>query len=99
MVTHRSALRLALNIGLDGVLAALAVPLSRWLIQPMGDPFTPAWTVAWGAVALLAAGTPFRLSSQYWRFATLGDLVGVAAASVAGAALYTLGLIVVGTRP
>ena len=52
MVTHRSALRLALNIGLDGVLAALAVPLSRWLIQPTGDPFTPVWTIAWGAVAL-----------------------------------------------
>jgi O-antigen biosynthesis protein WbqV len=99
MATPRSALRIAVNIGLDTVLAALAVPLSRWLIQPLGDPFTPVWTIAWGAAALLMAGAPFRLSTQYWRFATLGDLVGVGAASVAAAAIYTLGLVVTGTHP
>jgi O-antigen biosynthesis protein WbqV len=99
MATHRSALRIGVNIGLDGTLAALAVPLSRWLISPAGDPFVQPWTILWGAAALLMAGAPFRLSTQYWRFATLGDLVGVGAASVAAAAVFTLGLVVAGITP
>ncbi len=99
MATHRSFLRIGVNIGLDGALAALAVPLARWLINPLGDPFYPLWTILWGAVALLLAGAPFRLSTQYWRFATLGDLVGVGAASVAAAAVFTLGLVVAGVSP
>ncbi len=99
MATHRSALRIGVNIGLDGTLAALAVPLSRWLINPAADPFVQPWTILWGAVALLLSGAPFRLATQYWRFATLGDLVGVGAASVAAAAVFTLGLVVAGTPP
>ena len=99
MATHRSALRIGVNIFLDGTLAALAVPLSRWLINPTADPFVQPWTILWGAVALLMAGAPFRLATQYWRFATLGDLVGVGAASVAAAAVFTLGLVVAGTPP
>jgi hypothetical protein len=64
------------------------VPLARWLVAPDADPLTPVWTLAWGAAALLLAGLPFRLSSQYWRFAGVNDLLGVAAASIAAAALY-----------
>jgi O-antigen biosynthesis protein WbqV len=93
MATHRSALRIALNVGLDAALAAAAVPLSRWLISPDGDPFAPAWPMAWAAASLLLAGLPFRLSTQYWRFATISDLVGVGAASVAATALFIIGLV------
>ena len=93
MATHRSALRIALNVGLDALLAAAAVPLSRWLMNPNGDPFSPSWPILWAAAALLIGGLPFRLSTQYWRFATISDLVGVAAASVAATALFVIGLV------
>ncbi len=93
MATHRSALRIALNIGLDSALAAAAVPLSRWLMDPQSDPLQPAWPIAWAVAALLIGGLPFRLSTQYWRFATIADLVSVAAASVAATALYVIGLV------
>ncbi|MBO0710531.1 MAG: polysaccharide biosynthesis protein, partial [Acetobacteraceae bacterium] len=50
----------------------------------------PAWAPLAGAACLLAAGVPFRLSRQYWRFAGLGDLLGVAGSSVLGAILFAL---------
>ena len=93
MATHRAALRIALNVGLDSALAAAAVPLSRWLMNPDGDPLHPAWPIAWAVVAMLIGGLPFRLSTQYWRFATISDLVGVAAASVAATALFVIGMV------
>ncbi len=71
----------------------MVVPIARWLTSPGANPFLPIWPIAWGAAALLIAGVPFRLSTQYWRFATIPDLVGVAAASVAGTALFVLGLV------
>ena len=81
-----------MNVALDGLLAASAVVLARVLLAPDADPVTPAWTVLWAAVALLLAGLPFRLSVQYWRFAGAGDLLGVTASSVTGAALFSLAL-------
>jgi O-antigen biosynthesis protein WbqV len=95
----RAAQRIALNIGLDAALAALAVPLARWLANPGSDPLQPGWSIVWGALALLIAGAPFRLSTQYWRFATIGDLVGVGAAAVSCAALFVLGMIEAGQLP
>ena len=46
----------------------------------------------WAAVALLLAGVPFKLSVQYWRFAGTQDLLALAAASVAAAAVFPVGL-------
>ena len=92
MATRRSITRIAVNVGLDGLLAAAAVPIARWLARPDIDPFDPLWTLVWGAAALLLAGLPFRLSVQYWRFAGIGDLLGVGAGSVAAAAIFALGL-------
>ena len=74
------------------MLAGAAVPAARWLAAPAGDPVGPVWTIAWGAAALLLAGLPFRLSTQYWRFAGAGDLLGVAAASIAAAAIFPVAL-------
>ena len=100
MSLPRSGLRIALNVGLDAALAASAVVLSRWLANPLDNPFWPALPIAWGALALLIAGVPFRLSTQYWRFASISDLLGVAAASVAAAALYFIGMeAVLGVAP
>jgi FlaA1/EpsC-like NDP-sugar epimerase len=92
MATRRAVARIALNVLLDGALAAVAVPLTRLLANPAGDVLGPLWAIAWGAAALLIGGVPFRLSVQYWRFAGTEDLIGVAAASVAGVALYGIGL-------
>lgn len=93
MANPRSFARIALNAALDAALAAAAVVLSRWLAMPNANPLYPALPILWGAVALVLAGAPFRLATQYWRFASLTDLLGVAAASIAGATLSAIGLI------
>jgi O-antigen biosynthesis protein WbqV len=90
MAAQRPLLRIVLNVVLDGMLAALAVPLARWLADPAGPWAEPAWLPAAGAACLLLAGLPFRLSQQYWRFAGIGDLMSVAGASVLGAALLAV---------
>ena len=92
MAKRRAWARIGLNVGLDGVIAALAVPLARLLADPGGDIAGPLWAWAWSALAVLLAGAPFRMSVQYWRFTTTSDLIGVAAGSAAGAALFSLGL-------
>lgn len=56
----------------------------------------PLWFIAGGAVTLLVSGLPFRIPQQYWRFSGVADLRGIAAASVGGAALFSLMLWVSG---
>jgi O-antigen biosynthesis protein WbqV len=90
MPATRSLIRLAVNVALDAVLAALAVPVARWIADPTGNAMTPFWLIPAGAAALLIGGVPFRLSRQYWRFAGLEDLLTVAASSIAGAGLFWL---------
>jgi O-antigen biosynthesis protein WbqV len=92
MTARPALIRIALNVGVDAVLAGAAVPVAHWLADPAADPVGPLWTLAWGAAALLLAGLPFRLSTQYWRFAGAGDLLGVAAASIAAAAIFPVAL-------
>src|SRR5450432_3054734 len=89
MAAARSLIRIAVNVALDGGLAALSVPVARWLADPAGPVFHPFWTIPLGAVCLLLAGIPFRLSLQYWRFAAIGDLLTVAGSAAGGAALFT----------
>jgi FlaA1/EpsC-like NDP-sugar epimerase len=88
MPAARSLIRLAVNVALDALLAAIAVPVARWIADPAGSALIPFWLIPAGAAALLIAGVPFRLSRQYWRFAGIEDLLTVAASSVAGAALF-----------
>lgn len=90
MFPRRSLARLLQNIVLDGTLAALAVPIARWIAAPAHDPVRPVWLWLAGAVTLLVGGLPFRLSLQYWRFAGFKDLLGLAGGSVAGAAVFAL---------
>ncbi|MBS0560996.1 MAG: polysaccharide biosynthesis protein [Proteobacteria bacterium] len=90
MAATRPLLRIVVNVVLDGALAALAVPLARWLAAPAAPLAEAAWLPLAGAACLLLAGLPFRLSLQYWRFAGIGDLMGVAGASVLAALLMRL---------
>lgn len=92
MATRPARTRILVNVALDALLAALAVPLADWLAAPDRMPLPPVLSSLWGAAALLVAGLPFRLSLQYWRYAGVGELVGVAASSVLAAALFALGL-------
>ncbi len=92
MAARPALFRIAVNVGVDALLAGVAVVLARWLAAPAVDPFLPLWTIVWAAAALLLAGLPFRLSTQYWRFAGAGDLLNVGAAAVAAAAIYPLAL-------
>jgi FlaA1/EpsC-like NDP-sugar epimerase len=92
MPAARSLIRIAVNVAIDGVLAAVAVPVAWWITDPAGAVPSAGFTVLLGAAALLLGGVPFRLSQQYWRFAGMGDLLTVAASSVSGAALFSLAL-------
>ncbi|HVY16882.1 MAG TPA: nucleoside-diphosphate sugar epimerase/dehydratase [Rhodopila sp.] len=66
------------------------MPVARWLADPSTATLASPVTLVLGAVTLLAAGIPFRLSLQYWRFAAIGDLLTVAASAVLGATLFSL---------
>ena len=88
--------RILLNVLVDGMLAALATPLARYIADPGGGLLRPLWFVAGGAVTLLLAGLPFRMPQQYWRFTGIGDLVGLVGSSVASAVLFAVLLRVAG---
>ena len=96
MPATRSLIRIAVNVAIDGVLAAVAIPVAWWITDPSGAVPAATYTIALGAVALLVAGLPFRLSQQYWRFAGMGDLLTVAASAALGAALFSIVLYVQG---
>ena len=84
-----------MNVGLDGLLAAGAYMLAQWLVSGGGTPAlgsAPGWALPWAVAALLLAGLPFRISVQYWRFAGTHDLLALAAAAIAAAAIFPVGL-------
>lgn len=99
MPAARSLIRIAVNVAIDGALAALAVPLSWWIADPAAAIPSAPLVVPLGVVTLLLAGLPFRLSQQYWRFAGMGDLLTVAASSALGALLFSLALYARGLGP
>jgi O-antigen biosynthesis protein WbqV len=101
-MARRAPHRILLNLLLDSVLATLALPAALLLTTPGAWPPATWWLGALpGAVAaLLAAGLPVRLPQQYWRYAGLPDLLGIAAAALGGAVLFWAGLLLLGAwRP
>ncbi len=90
MASQRSAFRILMNVSLDGALAAVAAVVARWVADPGGGLLHPFWFLGGGAITLLLGGLPFHLSQQYWRFAGVEDLVGVAGSSIVSAALFAL---------
>jgi O-antigen biosynthesis protein WbqV len=99
MAVSRSLIRIAVNVALDGMLSAAAVPLARWIADPAGAVFAPLWLLPLGAATLLLAGLPFRLPLQYWRFAGIDDLLTVAASCAVGAVLFAAVLALAGLSP
>jgi O-antigen biosynthesis protein WbqV len=99
MAAARSWIRIAVNVALDGGLAAISVPVARWLADPAAAAWHPLWTLPLGAVTLLLAGLPFRLSLQYWRFAAIGDIMTVAGSAAAGAGLFAAILAITDNAP
>jgi O-antigen biosynthesis protein WbqV len=73
--------RIALNIVLDGVLAALCVAGSFWLADPLHPVPSPELLPLAGAVAIWLIGFPFGLSRLHWRFVSFRDLALIAAAA------------------
>lgn len=96
MARRRAPHRILLNLVLDSLGAAMSVPLALMLAAPgAGWPAEPGWwagALSGAALALLAAGLPVRLPQQYWRYAGLPDLLGIAGASAGAAALFWAGL-------
>ncbi len=90
MPSQRSVNRILLNVALDGVLAAVATLLARFIADPGGGLLHPLWFLAGGAITLLVAGLPFRMPQQYWRFAGIEDLLGLVGSSVVSAMLFAL---------
>jgi len=99
MPAARSLIRIAVNVAIDGVLAAVAVPVAWWITDPAGAIPAAAFVIPLGAFALLLSGLPFRLSRQYWRFAGMADLLTVTASSALGAVLFSLFLLARGWGP
>src|SRR3978361_1198225 len=90
MAAARSLIRIAVNVAPAGGWAALSVPVARWLAEPTASAVHPLWTIPLGAICLLLAGIPFRLSLQFWRFAAIGDILTVAASAASGAILFAI---------
>jgi O-antigen biosynthesis protein WbqV len=85
--------RFAVNVALDGVLAALAVTVSFWLTSPASPWPRPAALPIAGAAAIWLIGVPFGLSRLHWRFISLRDLAMIGAAAAVVALMLTLLLI------
>src|ERR1700728_971894 len=90
-MSSRLSLRMAVNIGVDGVLAAVGVGGSFWLADP-ARPWPEPWILPLaGAVAIWLIGVPFGLARLHWRFVSFRDLAMIgAAAAVTGLMLVLL---------
>ena len=82
--------RILLNQGVDAAMAALAVPVALWLAAPGAWPPGLWWLLGLpaGVAALLLPGWALGLPRQYWRFASLPDLLASSAAAVGAAVLF-----------
>ena len=96
MALHRAVNRIFLNVLLDGALAAVATPFARFIADPAGGLLHPLWFIGGGGVTLLFAGLWFRMPQQYWRFAGIEELLGLAGSAVASAILFALLLTLAG---
>ena len=91
--SSRFVTRLAINVALDGIVAAAAVLAACWLADPHAPwPAPPALPLA-GAAAIWLIGIPFGLARLHWRFISLRDLALIGAAGAVAGLMLTLLLI------
>lgn len=81
---------MAVNIALDGGLAALAVTASFWLANPQAPWAWPHFFPLAGAWAIWLIGIPFGLWRLRWRFVSFRDLAMLAAAGIVTALMLAL---------
>jgi O-antigen biosynthesis protein WbqV len=81
---------MAVNIALDGGLAALAVTASFWLANPQALWAWPHVFPLAGALAIWLIGIPFGLWRLRWRFVSFRDLAMLAAAGIVTALMLAL---------
>jgi O-antigen biosynthesis protein WbqV len=86
----RLAASTALNIALDGAVAALSVALSFWLANPARPWPTPPALPVGGAIGIWLIGVPFGLARLHWRFISFKDLAIIAMAGVVTAIMLVL---------
>jgi len=95
--------RILLNLGLDALLGALAVPAAAVLAAPDtafgASASEAAAAVAAGAVLPLLAGLPLGLARQYWRYAGPKELLAVVGAAAVAALLFAAGAAALGLSP
>jgi O-antigen biosynthesis protein WbqV len=92
-VVSRRWVRLAVNVALDGALAAFAVVLACWLAGRAPMPAGLRALPFAGAVAIWLIGVPFGLSRLHWRFTAMRDLALVGGAGVVASILLVLLLV------
>ena len=92
----RSHKRIAVNVSLDGALAAIAVLAAFWLAAPAHPMPTPALLPLAGTAAIWLIGVPFGLARQHWRFTGLSDALAITATATLTTILITLLLVGVG---
>ena len=90
MSPQRSVVLVWRNMLTDGLLAAIAAPLARWVAVPSQGLLHPFWFLAGGAISMLVAGVPFRLPQQRWRFVGFTDLIDLVASATAAVLLFWL---------
>ncbi len=81
---------MAVNIALDGGLAACAVMASFWLASPQTPWVWPHLLPLTGALAIWLIGLPFGLWRLRWRFVSYRDIATLAAAGVVTALMLAL---------
>jgi len=88
--TRRLDVRMVVNIGVDGVLAALAVWAGFWLTDPARPWPVPGLMPLAGALVVWLIGVPFGLSRLHWRFVSFRDLGMIGAAALVTAIMLVL---------
>lgn len=97
-LVHRflTARAIMVNTSLDFCIGACAVPCARWLDHPGGGMAWNWHAMLPGGAALLAAGMPFRIAQQHWRFSGAADFWRLAWAAALAAFLYATGMALAG---
>ncbi|WP_431282453.1 polysaccharide biosynthesis protein [Humitalea sp. 24SJ18S-53] len=83
--------RILLNLALDALVAAVALPLALLLAAPGPLPAGLGPAIVVNVALVLLAGAAFGLPRQYWRYIAAPDLMAVTGAAVVSCAIFAAG--------